>query len=82
MGKTSSRLVSTIDTDLAERVEEALLEDDQVQAHLIKVSCNGGVVYLRGYATHPQAREAATRAAARVFGVQAVVNELTVRRRR
>ncbi|MDH7570658.1 MAG: BON domain-containing protein [Armatimonadota bacterium] len=69
------------DVDLVEQVEDALLEDEQVQAHLIRVERKGGVIYLRGRATTPQAREAATRAAARVPGVQAVVNELELRRR-
>lgn len=62
--------------DLVALVEDALLEDEGVQAHLITVAHEDGVIYLRGRATSPQAREAATRAAARVPGVHAVVNEL------
>lgn len=70
-----------VEGDLVEQVEEALLEDENVQAHLIQVSREGGIIYLRGHATNARAREAATRAAAKVHGVQAVVNELEVRRR-
>jgi len=69
------------EVDLVEQVEDALLDEDQVQSHLIQVLRDEGVIYLRGRATDARAREAATRAAARVPGVQAVVNELEVRPR-
>jgi osmotically-inducible protein OsmY len=49
-----------------------------VQDHLITVTREGRIIYLRGRATSPQARDAATRAAAQVPGVHAVVNELEV----
>lgn len=67
--------------ELEERVEEALLEDENVQAHLIQVSREGSIIYLRGRALNARGREAATRAAAKVLGVQAVVNELELRGR-
>lgn len=72
----------TAQTDLVEQVEDALLDDEEVQAHLIHVTNEEGVIYLRGRATSATAREAATRAAARVPCVQAVVNELEIRRPR
>ena len=69
------------EADLVERVQDALLEDERVQDHLIRVLRRGGIIYLQGHATSAEAREVATRAAAKVPGVQAVVNELQVRAR-
>mgnify|MGYP003799612717 CR=1 FL=1 len=66
------------EADLVELVEESLLEDEQVRSQWIEVSREEGVIYLRGRAPNARAREAATRAAARVPGVHAVVNELEI----
>lgn len=80
MQGTQSRLF--FDTDLVEQVEDALLDDERCQSHLIRVEREGAIIYLRGRATNPRAREAATRVAASVPGVQAVVNELELARAR
>ncbi len=67
--------------DLVEQVEDALLDDEHAPSHGIEIAREGGIIYLRGFAPNARAREAATRVVARVPGVQAVVNEMEVRRR-
>jgi osmotically-inducible protein OsmY len=71
--------LTTVDQALRDTVEQQLLWDPQVDAALIGVTAQDGIVSLTGYVDTYTAKLAAERAARKVFGVKAVVNELDVR---
>jgi osmotically-inducible protein OsmY len=67
------------DMELKKNVETELSYEPSVHAAAIGVSAKGGIVTLSGYTESYWERFAAERAASRVNGVKAVVNELEVR---
>jgi osmotically-inducible protein OsmY len=68
-----------IDKDLKQYVENALEWDPSVDAKDIGVSADQGVVTLRGNVASYLEKITAERVALRVYGVQAVANDLVVR---
>ena len=68
-----------IDKDLKQYVENALEWDPSVDAKGIGVSADQGVVTLRGNVASYLEKITAERVALRVYGVQAVANDLVVR---
>ena len=66
------------DGELTRRVEDALQRHPDVDAAVIAVSGRDGHVLFRGTVGSPGEKDAAGQAAARVFGVVAVHNELEV----
>jgi osmotically-inducible protein OsmY len=67
------------DDELARDVAAELSWDPRVSSEAIAVSADGGTVTLRGTMTSLRDKRAAGRAAARVYGVTRVVNDLAVR---
>ena len=67
------------ETELRDSVMRQLAWDPQVDATMIGVTAQAGVVTLSGYVDTYSARLAAERAARRVYGVKAVANELAVK---
>jgi len=67
------------DTVLLNEVKDELEWDPEVTADHIGVSVNQGAVTLTGYVTSYTEKLAAMRAAERVYGVQAVADEIGVR---
>ena len=67
------------DTLLLENVEEELKWDPEVTADHIAINVNQGAVTLTGCVTNYPEKLAAVRAAERVYGVQAVADEIQVR---
>ena len=67
------------DTLLLENVEEELEWEPEVTADHIGVNVNDGAVTLTGYVTTYAEKLAAVRAAERVYGVQAVADDIQVR---
>jgi osmotically-inducible protein OsmY len=67
------------DQMITEAVSGELMADPGVEAHMIDVSTDNGVVTLKGDVDNILARERATRIAETVKGVRTVVNTVTVR---
>jgi len=67
------------ETVLRDSVMRQLAWDPQVDATMIGVTAQAGVVTLSGYVDTYSGRLAAERAARRVYGVKAVANELAVK---
>ena len=74
-----STTLTIIDQRLKDSVAYQLDWDPEVDASLISVSAQDGVVTLAGYVNSYAAKLFAERAARRVYGVKAVANELEVR---
>jgi osmotically-inducible protein OsmY len=74
-----STTLSVIDERLKDSVTHQLDWDPEVDASLVGVSAQDGVVTLSGYVNTYAAKLAAERAARRVYGVKAIANELDVR---
>ena len=72
-------MLTVIDQRLKDSVAYQLDWDPEVDASLISVSAQDGVVTLAGYVNTYAAKLFAERAARRVYGVKAVANELEVR---
>jgi osmotically-inducible protein OsmY len=68
-----------LDKDLQQHVQNALDWEPVVDAKDIGVSVAGGVVTLRGHVASYVEKNAAERAALRVYGVKAVADDLVVR---
>lgn len=64
------------DNDIEAAVDTQLMRDHSVQAHMIDIDSNGGVVTLSGTANRLVAMERATDIAMTVKGVKAVVNNI------
>ena len=71
--------LTSLDALLCDRVMRQLARDPQVDATMIGVTNNDGIVTLSGYVDTYAACLAAERAARRVYGVKAVANELAVK---
>jgi osmotically-inducible protein OsmY len=74
-----STTLTLLDERLKTTVSNQLVWDPEVDASLIGVTAKEGIVTLSGYANTYAEKLAAERAARRVYGVKAVVNELEVR---
>jgi osmotically-inducible protein OsmY len=74
-----STTLTTVDQRLKDSVSNQLIWDPEVDASLIGLSAQDGVVTLSGYVDTYAAKLAAERAARRVYGVKAVANELGVK---
>jgi osmotically-inducible protein OsmY len=74
-----STTLTIIDQRLKDSVTFQLDWDPEVDASLVGVSAQHGIVTLSGYVDTYVAKLAAERAARRVYGVKAVANELDVR---
>ena len=68
------------DQALSKAVRDRLLTDKKVDLSGIKVTSNGGTVYLSGMVQSLDARQQAIKLAWEVRGVQSVVNSLEVQR--
>jgi osmotically-inducible protein OsmY len=68
-----------VDTSLRDAVMRQLAWDPAFDASMIGVSTQGGVLTLSGYVQTYAAKLAAERAARKVYGVEAIANELEVR---
>lgn len=66
------------DTMLLENVEQELRWDPEVTADHIAINVNQGAVTLTGYVTNYPEKLAAVRAAERVYGVQAVADDIQI----
>ena len=71
--------LTTVDQSLRDAVEQQLAWDPQVDAALVGITAQDGIVTLSGYVDTYAAKLAAERATRKVLGVKAVVNELDVR---
>ena len=78
-GLLTARVTMTTDRELQERVLKALEFEPGVDAAQIGVTAHEGVVTLRGEVTTLYQKARAERAAAHVFGVRALANDLEVR---
>jgi hyperosmotically inducible protein len=67
------------DSTLTSKVKLALAESDATKAHQINVETKAAVVHLSGFVNNATARDAATRVAKSVEGVQSVVNQIDVK---
>ncbi len=74
-----STTLTILDQRLRDSVMHQLLADPQVDASLIGVSAQEGVVTLSGYVDSYVEKLAAERSCRRVYGVRAVANELEVK---
>jgi osmotically-inducible protein OsmY len=74
-----STTLSMLDERLKSAVSNQLEWDPEVDASMVGVSAQDGVVTLSGFVDTYAAKLAAERAARRVFGVKAVANELEVK---
>jgi len=74
-----STTLTILDQRLRDSVMHQLLADPQVDASLIGVSAQEGVVTLSGYIDSYVEKLAAERSCRRVYGVRAVANELEVK---
>jgi osmotically-inducible protein OsmY len=74
-----STTLTIIDQRLKDSVAYQLDWDPQLDASLVGVSAQDGVVTLTGYVNSYAAKLAAERASRRVYGVKAVANEIEVR---
>jgi len=74
-----STTLTIIDQRLKDTVANQLDWDPQLDASLVGVSAQDGVVTLSGYVDTYAAKLAAERSTRRVYGVKAVANELEVR---
>jgi osmotically-inducible protein OsmY len=74
-----STTLTIIDQRLKDSVAYQLDWDPELDASLIGISAQDGIVALSGYVNTYVAKLAAERAARRVYGVKAVANELEVR---
>jgi osmotically-inducible protein OsmY len=78
-GDVMSTTVTRTEQHLRDSVLSQLAWDPEVDATMIGVAVKDGIVTLSGYVPHYAARLAAERAARKLFGVRAVVNELQVK---
>jgi osmotically-inducible protein OsmY len=76
---TGNSMAAAIDKSLANEVRRELVWEPMVEAASIGVDVRGGAVTLSGYVRSYSERRAAVRAAERVYGVQAVADEIDVR---
>jgi len=67
------------DTSISDAIEDELLLDRNIRAHLIDVTTSEGIVTLSGSVDNILAKQRARRIAEMVKGVRAVVNTITVR---
>jgi osmotically-inducible protein OsmY len=74
-----STTLTIIDQRLKDSVAHQLDWDPEVDASLVGVSAQEGVVTLTGYVNTYAAKLAAERAARRIYGAKAIANELEVR---
>ena len=74
-----STTLTILDQRLRDSVMHQLAADPQVDASLVGVSAQEGVVTLSGYVDSYVEKLAAERSCRRVYGVRAVANELEVR---
>ena len=74
-----STTLTILDQRLRDSVMHQLASDPQVDASLVGVSAQEGVVTLSGYVDTYAEKLAAERSCRRVYGVRAVANELEVR---
>ena len=74
-----STTLTVLDQRLRDSVMHQLAADPQVDASLVGVSAQEGVVTLSGYVDSYAEKLAAERSCRRVYGVRAVANELEVR---
>lgn len=66
------------DNEIAEAVEDKLLEDPQVDLHQITVTVKSGSVYLQGNVSNAAVEQDAKELSARVLGVKDVVSYLRI----
>lgn len=74
-----STTLTTLDQRLRDSVMHQLAADPQVDASLVGVSAQEGIVTLSGYVNSYAEKLAAERSCRRVYGVRALANELEVR---
>ena len=74
-----STTLTIIDQRLKDSVAHQLDWDPEVDASLVGISAQDGVVTLTGYVATYAAKLAAARAALRIYGIKAVANELEVK---
>ena len=71
--------ITTVDQILRDAVMQQLSWQPDLDASMIGVSAQDGVVTLSGYVETYAAKLAAERAARKLYGVKAIANELDVR---
>jgi len=76
--KLSGATPMLTDASISDAVEDELLLDPNIRAHLIDVTTNEGIVTLSGSVDNILAKRRARRIAEMVKGVRAVVNTITV----
>jgi osmotically-inducible protein OsmY len=74
-----STTLTTFDQRLRDSVMHQLVADPQVDASLVGVSAQEGIVTLSGYVNSYAEKLAAERSCRRVYGVRALANELEIR---
>jgi len=67
-----------LDIDISLAIESEIMNDDAVDANLVDIKTQQGVVTLTGSVDHILARERAEKIAENVVGVRAIVNRITV----
>ena len=70
-----------VDIDITRAIESKLLSDDAVDANLVDIKTQQGVVTLTGTVDHILAKERAEKIAENVIGVRAVINRMDVKPR-
>ena len=74
-----STTLTTVDQRLRDSVMHQLVADPQVDASLVGVSAQEGIVTLSGYVNSFAEKLAAERSCRHVYGVRAIANELEIR---
>jgi len=74
-----STTLTTLDQRLRDSVMHQLVADPQIDATLVGVSAQEGIVTLSGYVNSYAEKLAAERSCRRVYGVRALANELEVK---
>ena len=74
-----STTLTTLDQRLRDSVMHQLVADPQVDATLVAVSAQEGIVTLSGYVNSYAEKLAAERSCRRVYGVRALANELEIK---
>ncbi len=74
-----STTLTTLDQRLRDSVMHQLVADPQVDASLVGVSAQEGIVTLSGYVNSYAEKLAAERSCRRVYGVRALANELEIK---
>jgi osmotically-inducible protein OsmY len=74
-----NKSINITDRDITLAIEEELLSDESIPAHLIDVEANQGIAVLSGSVHTLQAKERAVEIAETIKGVRAVVNQIEVK---